>query len=146
MAAVKRELAMPQSSFRVKDLVGAAAKSRGEWWIDATAATAWLQPADVAVLPRPPRIYIRTHPHTPIHPIGIPISTISSSPSPSMFVPLFTFHSFTSRAPRASSSRHPPPRHRPPHPFQLNHPRPARRSPLGALIRLRTGTAVLMRM
>lgn len=46
---LKRELVVPQSSFRVKDLVGTVAKSRGEWWIDATAATAWLQPADVVV-------------------------------------------------------------------------------------------------
>lgn len=146
---------MPQSSFRVKDLVGTVAKSRSEWWIDATAATAWLQPADVVVLP-----YYRIY--TPVHtPIPPPLSTplpfpfqrsphlhrhLRSSP---FYVPLLYL-----RALRASSS------------FYLSlflflspslpliffpfltpsNPQPSHRSPVGALIRLRSATTVLMRM
>lgn len=88
LAVSKRKLVMLQTSFRVKDLVGTVAKSRSEWWIDATAATAWLQPADVVVLPYH-RVYTAVHtPIPPIHPIAIPIPTISSSPSPSTFIPL----------------------------------------------------------
>lgn len=141
MAAVKRELAVPQSSFRVKDLVGAAAKSRGEWWIDAAAATAWLQPADVVVLPCPSRIYVRTHPHTPIRPIAIPIPTIDLLISIAIYVhPPFTFHSFTfGLLGHPRRALHPLHRLRLP-PLPHAPPNPRHRSPLGALIRLRGGT------
>lgn len=95
---------MPQSSFRVKDLVGTVAKSRSEWWIDATAATAWLQPADVVVLPYY-RIY--TPVHTPIPPLSTPLPfPFQRSPhlhrhlrSSPFYVPLLYL-----RALRASSS------------------------------------------
>lgn len=142
---------MPQSSFRVKDLVGTVAKSRSEWWIDATAATAWLQPADVVVLPYY-RIY--TPVHTPIPPLSTPLPfPFQRSPhlhrhlrSSPFYVPLLYL-----RALRASSS------------FYLSlslslpsliffpfltpsNPQPSHRSPVGALIRLRSATTVLMRM
>lgn len=151
MAISKRKLAMPQSSFRVKDLVGTVAKSRSEWWIDATAATAWLQPADVVVLPYY-RIY--TPVHTPIPPLSTPLPfPFQRSPhlhrhlrSSPFYVPLLYL-----RALRASSS------------FYLSlslsplsliffpfltpsNPQPSHRSPVGALIRLRSATTVLMRM
>lgn len=142
---------MPQSSFRVKDLVGTVAKSRSEWWIDATAATAWLQPADVVVLPYY-RIYTRTHPHTsPIHPITIPIPTISSSPSPSTLIPLLRSTplppGFEGVLVVLSFSLSLSPLSLIFFPFLTpSNPQPSHRSPVGALIRLRSATTVLMRM
>lgn len=142
---------MPQSSFRVKDLVGTVAKSRSEWWIDATAATAWLQPADVVVLPYY-RIY--TPVHTPIPPLSTPLPfPFQRSPhlhrhlrSSPFYVPLLYL-----RALRASSSFY---LFLSLSPFSLiffpfltpSNPQPSHRSPVGALIRLRSATTVLMRM
>lgn len=102
------ELVMPQSSFRVKDLVGTVAKSRSEWWIDATAATAWLQPTDVVVPYRTVRIY--TAVHTPI-PLSTPLP-FPFQPSPHLHRHLrsspFHLPLLYLRALRASSSPSPP--------------------------------------
>lgn len=149
MAISKRKLAMPQSSFRVKDLVGTVAKSRSEWWIDATAATAWLQPADVVVLPYY-RIY--TPVHTPIPPLSTPLPfPFQRSPhlhrhlrSSPFYVPLLYL-----RALRASSSFYLSLSLSPLSFFPFltpSNPQPSHRSPVGALIRLRSATTVLMRM
>lgn len=140
---------MPQSSFRVKDLVGTVAKSRSEWWIDATAATAWLQPADVVVLPYY-RIY--TPVHTPIPPLSTPLPfPFQRSPhlhrhlrSSPFYVPLLYL-----RALRASSSFYLSLSLSPLSFFPFltpSNPQPSHRSPVGALIRLRSATTVLMRM